>query len=199
MVCCSSPPSTATKWMYSYAVQPDGTLVDKQPYFWLHISDIENDSGAEDLAVDMHGNLYAATRMGIQVADQNGRVRAILSLPTPLWAGTQPLLRRRAFRHSLRHGRHPDLLAQAQVARRRAVGSARALSEPGCRLSAVAGRSRGDRRGPCFSLDKTRIETHFVHSPVVIPVGLDEQLFCCARNEKKSTHERTPLAWTLRG
>jgi gluconolactonase len=72
-----------TKWIYSYVVQPDGTLIDKQPYFWLHMTDIPNDSGAEDLAVDTHGNLYVATRMGIQVCDNNGRVRAILPLPSP--------------------------------------------------------------------------------------------------------------------
>lgn len=72
-----------TKWIYSYVVQPDGSFRDKQPFFWLHMTDIPNDSGAEDLAVDTHGNLYVATRMGIQVCDQNGRVRAILPLPTP--------------------------------------------------------------------------------------------------------------------
>ncbi len=72
-----------TKWIYSYVVQPDGSLRDKQAFYWLHMTDIPNDSGAEDLAVDTHGNLYAATRMGIQVCDQNGRVRAILPLPAP--------------------------------------------------------------------------------------------------------------------
>jgi sugar lactone lactonase YvrE len=72
-----------SKWIYSYVVQPDGSFADKQPFYWLHSSDIEGNSGAEDLAVDTHGNLYAATRMGIQVCDQNGRVRAILPLPAP--------------------------------------------------------------------------------------------------------------------
>jgi sugar lactone lactonase YvrE len=72
-----------TKWIYSYVTLPDGSLLDKQPYFWLHMTDVPNDSGAEDLAVDTHGNLYVATRMGVQVCDQNGRVRAILQLPTP--------------------------------------------------------------------------------------------------------------------
>ena len=72
----------ATQWIYSYVVQPDGSLTDKQSFYWLHTTDIPNDSGAEDLAVDTHGNLYVATRMGIQVCDQNGRVRAILPLPT---------------------------------------------------------------------------------------------------------------------
>jgi enterochelin esterase-like enzyme len=73
----------STKWISSYVVQADGSLVDKQPFDWLHMTDVPNESGAEDLAVDTHGNLYVATRMGIQVCDQNGRVRAILPLPTP--------------------------------------------------------------------------------------------------------------------
>ncbi len=73
----------STKWIYTFVVRPGGSFTDKQPYFWLHMTDIPNDSGAEDLAVDTHGNLYVATRMGLQVCDQNGRVRAILPLPTP--------------------------------------------------------------------------------------------------------------------
>jgi sugar lactone lactonase YvrE len=73
----------STKWIYSYVVQADGSLNDKQQFDWLHMTDVPNDSGAEDLAVDTHGNLYVATRMGIQVCDQNGRVRAILPLPAP--------------------------------------------------------------------------------------------------------------------
>jgi sugar lactone lactonase YvrE len=32
------------------------------------------------MAFDTKGNLYVATEMGVQVADHNGRVRAILSL-----------------------------------------------------------------------------------------------------------------------
>jgi hypothetical protein len=72
-----------TKWIYSYVVQPDGSFADKQMFYWLHMTDIPNDSGAEDIALDVNGNVYAATRMGVQIADQNGRVRAILPLPTP--------------------------------------------------------------------------------------------------------------------
>jgi sugar lactone lactonase YvrE len=72
-----------SKWIYSYVVRPDGTFSDKQQFYWLHTSDIAGDSGAQDLAVDTHGNLYVATSMGVQVCDQNGRVRAILPLPAP--------------------------------------------------------------------------------------------------------------------
>ena len=73
----------STKWVYTFVVQPDGSFADKQAFDWLHMTDIPNDSGAEDLAFDTRSNLYVATRLGIQVCDLNGRVRAILPLPTP--------------------------------------------------------------------------------------------------------------------
>jgi S-formylglutathione hydrolase FrmB len=76
----------STKWIYSFVAQPDGSFADKQSYFWLHMTDIPNNSGAEDMAIDNAGFLYVATRVGIQVCDQNGRVRAILPLPTPTGA-----------------------------------------------------------------------------------------------------------------
>jgi gluconolactonase len=65
-------------WMLANALNENRTIS-----FWLHMTDIPNDSGAEALAVETHGDLYVATRMGIQVCDRNGRVRAILPLPTP--------------------------------------------------------------------------------------------------------------------
>jgi sugar lactone lactonase YvrE len=44
---------------------------------------------------DTNGNLYVATEIGVQVCDQNGRVRAILSLPggtvSSLWFGGEKL------------------------------------------------------------------------------------------------------------
>ncbi len=44
---------------------PAGSFNDKQQYFWLHVTDVPNDSGAEDLAVDLQGNLCVAARMGV--------------------------------------------------------------------------------------------------------------------------------------
>jgi sugar lactone lactonase YvrE/enterochelin esterase-like enzyme len=70
-----------THWVYSYQVQPDGTLAHKQKYFHLHVPDTADDSGADGLRVDRDGRLYVATRMGIQVCDQPGRVNCII--PTP--------------------------------------------------------------------------------------------------------------------
>ena len=68
-------------WVYSYQIQADGKLVDKQRYFWLHEPDTADDSGADGMEVDGAGRLYVATRLGLQVCDQAGRVNVIL--PTP--------------------------------------------------------------------------------------------------------------------
>jgi len=68
-------------WVYSYAVQPDGTLAHKQRYYHLHERDTDDESFADGLKVDRDGNLYVATRLGIQICDQAGRVNAII--PTP--------------------------------------------------------------------------------------------------------------------
>ena len=68
-------------WVYSYAIQPDGTLAHKQRYFHLHSRDDDDESFADGLKVDRDGNLYVATRLGIQICDQAGRVNAII--PTP--------------------------------------------------------------------------------------------------------------------
>jgi len=68
-------------WVYSYQVQPDGTLKHKQKYNHLHVPDSADDSGADGMRVDTKGRLWVATRMGFQVCDQLGRVNCII--PTP--------------------------------------------------------------------------------------------------------------------
>ncbi len=68
-------------WVYSYQIQPDGSLADKQKYYHLHVPDDADDSGADGIRVDRDGRLYVATRMGLQVCDQAGRVNCII--PTP--------------------------------------------------------------------------------------------------------------------
>jgi gluconolactonase len=70
-----------THWVYSYQIQPDGTLKHKQKYYWMHMPDTADDSGADGMRVDRDGRLYVATRMGIQFCDQAGRVNGII--PTP--------------------------------------------------------------------------------------------------------------------
>lgn len=70
-----------SRWVYSYQVGKGGSLKAKQKYYHLHVPDTADDSGADGLCVDRDGRLYVATRMGVQVCDQAGRVNAII--PTP--------------------------------------------------------------------------------------------------------------------
>jgi gluconolactonase len=70
-----------TRWVYSFQVQLDGSLSYKQRYYHLHVPDTADDAGADGMRVDRDGRLYVATRMGIQVCDQTGRVNCII--PTP--------------------------------------------------------------------------------------------------------------------
>ncbi|HWE35797.1 MAG TPA: SMP-30/gluconolactonase/LRE family protein [Isosphaeraceae bacterium] len=68
-------------WVYSYQAQPDGSLKHKQKYDHLHVPDIADDAGADGMRTDRDGRLWVATRLGLQVCDQAGRVNCII--PTP--------------------------------------------------------------------------------------------------------------------
>jgi sugar lactone lactonase YvrE/enterochelin esterase-like enzyme len=68
-------------WVYSYQIQPDGSLAHKQKYYHLHVPDTADESGADGLRTDRDGRLYVATKLGLQVCDQAGRVNCII--PTP--------------------------------------------------------------------------------------------------------------------
>jgi gluconolactonase len=68
-------------WGYSYRILADGTVQDRQQFYWFHVPDEADDSGVRAWVTDREGYLYAATRMGVQVFDRNGRVRAILPVP----------------------------------------------------------------------------------------------------------------------
>jgi sugar lactone lactonase YvrE/enterochelin esterase-like enzyme len=72
---------------YSYRVQPTGDLQLGEPYYWFHVPDTANDSGVSQVCMDRDGYAYAATRMGVQVFDRNGRFRAILPVAANQLAG----------------------------------------------------------------------------------------------------------------
>lgn len=70
-----------THYGYSYRVEADGTVQQKQRFYWFHVPDWADDSGAGPWCYDRDGRLYSATRLGVQVFDRNGRARAILPVP----------------------------------------------------------------------------------------------------------------------
>jgi gluconolactonase len=73
---------SATHWLWIYKIQPDGTLAYKQRYGWLHVADNDDNAWSDGLKCDRDGRVYVATRLGIQVLDQTGRVNAILPVPS---------------------------------------------------------------------------------------------------------------------
>jgi gluconolactonase len=67
-------------YAYSYQIEPSGDLRHGEPFYWFHVPDTANDSGAGQVCMDRDGRAYVATRLGIQVCDRNGRVTAILPI-----------------------------------------------------------------------------------------------------------------------
>jgi gluconolactonase len=72
---------SASHWVWVYQVQSDGTLTYKQRYGWLHVPDNEENAWSDGLRCDTAGRVYVASRLGIQVLDQMGRVNAIIPIP----------------------------------------------------------------------------------------------------------------------
>jgi gluconolactonase len=72
---------SASHWIWIYKIKPDGTLTHKQRYGWLHGPDTEDNAWSDGLKCDTAGRVYVASRIGIQVLDQLGRVNAIIPAP----------------------------------------------------------------------------------------------------------------------
>jgi len=78
---------TRNKWVWSFQIQPDGSLADAQEFYRLETPDENSWSGGDGMTVDTLGYLYVTSRLGVQICDQPGRVRLILNKPQ---AGSQP-------------------------------------------------------------------------------------------------------------
>ena len=70
-----------TKWVWSFQIQRDGSLINGQPFYRLETPDDSSESEAGGMTFDTEGFLYVATRLGVQVCDQPGRVVAIINPP----------------------------------------------------------------------------------------------------------------------
>jgi len=72
---------TRSHWVYSYQIQADGGLAYKQKYYHLHVPDTADESGADGMRTDKDGRLWVATKLGLQICDQAGRVNCIIPSP----------------------------------------------------------------------------------------------------------------------
>ena len=69
-----------TNCLWQYLLGKNGELTDGQRFYWLHTFD-NSQLLVADMTFDDNGNLYVLTNAGLQVCDQNGRVRAFINLP----------------------------------------------------------------------------------------------------------------------
>ena len=82
-----------SKWAYSYQINADGTLGNKERFFWLHVPDWEDDAGPTAICYASEGPMLVATRRGVQVCADDGPTQVILPMPdraassASAWAG----------------------------------------------------------------------------------------------------------------
>lgn len=70
-----------SKWVYSYQMNADGTLANKERFFHLHVADWDDDAGAESLCYSLEGRQFIATRSGVQISADDGPTQVILPVP----------------------------------------------------------------------------------------------------------------------
>lgn len=70
--------------LWQYTIAENGNVQNGQPFYWLHTYD-NSQLDVKAMAFDGVGNLWVVTKdVGIQICDQNGRVRGILKFPGTL-------------------------------------------------------------------------------------------------------------------
>lgn len=69
------------RYVWSYQIEPDGTLKNGQPYFYVHSPQDEMNTGADGCTMTEKGEMLVATKLGVQVFDQPGRAHVILQRP----------------------------------------------------------------------------------------------------------------------
>jgi sugar lactone lactonase YvrE len=69
------------RFIYSYTMNDDGTLANKQQYYYMHVPPNSLEGHLDGMCVSRDGWLVAATELGVQICDQLGRVHLILPKP----------------------------------------------------------------------------------------------------------------------
>ena len=70
-----------SKWAYSYQMQADGSLINKERFFHLHVHDWQDDAGTESMCYSIEGRQFLATKSGIQISADDGPTQVILPVP----------------------------------------------------------------------------------------------------------------------
>jgi len=69
------------KQVHAYAVKSPGVLTDKRVLFEIKQPTDKENSGGDGLSVDVQGNLYITTDLGVQVVSKDGKLLGIIAFP----------------------------------------------------------------------------------------------------------------------
>jgi len=69
------------RFIYSYTINDDGTLTNKQQYYYMHVPSNSLEGHLDGMCVSRDGWLVVGTELGVQICDQPGRVHLILPKP----------------------------------------------------------------------------------------------------------------------
>ncbi len=72
---------TQGKDLYAWSVASDGTVSNKVKVVTLNVLDGKTTSTADGMAIDIHGNIYVTTELGIQVISANGTHLGTIVVP----------------------------------------------------------------------------------------------------------------------
>ncbi len=67
--------------LWSFHVEPDGSLTAKQPFYTMQMTPGRTESGADGMAADRANRVYVATHAGLQVFDDQGRLWEVIAKP----------------------------------------------------------------------------------------------------------------------
>ena len=70
-----------SKWVYSYQMNADGTLTNKERFFHLHVADWDDEAGPECVCYSLEGRQFIATKSGVQISADDGPTQVILPVP----------------------------------------------------------------------------------------------------------------------
>ena len=69
------------KQVYAFSVKSPGILTDKRVLFEIKQPTDKENSGGDGLSVDVQGNLYITTDLGVQVVSKDGKLLGIIAFP----------------------------------------------------------------------------------------------------------------------
>jgi sugar lactone lactonase YvrE len=70
-----------SRWVWKFRIESDGSLTNGRPFYRLETPDESSLPDSGGMAFDSQGLLYVATKTGVQVCDQKGRVTVIIDPP----------------------------------------------------------------------------------------------------------------------